>query len=47
MPDDSIFTLPDGSEIEKGDESDYTLSEILREDKIYIKSNKFLIKIDK
>ena len=47
LPDDSIFTLPDGSEIEKGDESDYTLSEILKEDKIYIKSNKFLIKIDK
>ena len=45
--DDSIFTLPDGSEIEKGDESDYTLSEILKEDKIYIKSNKSLIKTDK
>lgn len=47
LPDDSIFTLPDGSEIEKGDESDYTLSEILKEDKIYIKSNKSLIKTDK
>ena len=47
LPDDSIFTLPDGSEIDKEDESDYTLSEILKDDKIYIKSNKSLIKTDK
>ena len=32
------ITLPDGSGIEKGDEPDYTLSEILKEDKVYIKS---------
>ena len=38
LPDDSIFTMPDGSEIEKEDEPDFTLSEILKEDKVYIKS---------
>ena len=38
LPNDSIFTLPDGSEIEKENESEYTLSEILKEDKVYVKS---------
>ena len=38
LPNDSIFTLPDGSEIEKEDEPDYILSEILKEDKVYVKS---------
>ena len=40
LPNDSIFTLPDGSEIDREDEDDYTLSEIQKEDKVYIKSNK-------
>ena len=39
LPNDSIFTLPDGSEIDRDDENDYTLSEILKEDKVYVKSN--------
>ena len=38
LPKDSIFTLPDGSEIDIDDEDDYKLSEIIKEDKIYIKS---------
>ena len=38
LPNDSIFTLPDGSEIDKEDENDYTLSEILKDDKVYMKS---------
>ena len=47
LPNDSIFTLPDGSEIDKDDEDDYTLSEILKEDKVYIKSNQSLSKPEK
>ena len=39
LPNDSLFTLPDGSEIDKEDEGDYTLSEILKDDKVYMKSN--------
>jgi len=35
---DSIFTLPDGSEIDGNDESDCTLGEIINVDKVYIKS---------
>ena len=42
LPNDSVFTLPDGSEIDKEDESDYTLSEILKDDKVYMKSNESL-----
>ena len=42
LPNDSLFTLPDGSEIDKEDESDYTLSEILKDDKVYMKSNESL-----
>ena len=42
LPNDSIFTLPDGSEIDKEDENDYTLSEILKEDKVYMKSKEAL-----
>lgn len=42
LPVDSIFTLPDGSEVDKNDEDDYTLSEIIKEDKVYIKSNELL-----
>lgn len=38
LPEDSIFTLPDGSEIDKEDEDDYQLSEIIKDDKVYIKS---------
>ena len=39
LPEDSIFTLPDGSTIDKEDENDYTLSEIIKDDKVYIESN--------
>ena len=42
LPNDSLFTLPDGSEIDKEDEGDYTLSEILKDDKVYMKSNESL-----
>ena len=38
LPKDSMFTLTDGSEIDKEDENDYKLSEIIKEDKVYIKS---------
>ena len=41
---DCKFTLPDGSEIDKDDEDDYTFIEILKEDKIYIKNNEILEK---
>lgn len=47
LPNDSIFTLPDGSEIDREDENDYTLSEILKEDKVYIKSNEYLTTSEK
>ena len=47
LPKDSIFTLPDGSEIDREDENDYTLSEILKEDKVYIKSNEYLTTSEK
>lgn len=43
LPKDSIFTLPDGSEIDKEDESDYKLSEILKDDKVYMKSKESII----
>ena len=39
--------MPNGKEIDKEEKSDHTLSEILKDDKIYIKSNKSLIKTDK
>ena len=40
LPDDSIFSLPDGSEIEKTDEEDFTLAEILKDNSVHIKSQK-------
>ena len=38
MPNDSIFILSDGCEIDKKDENEYQLSEIIEEGKVYIKS---------
>lgn len=38
MPNDSIFILSDGYEIDKEDESEYELSEIIEEGKVYIKT---------
>jgi hypothetical protein len=37
MPNDSIFALSDGCEIDKEDENKYQLSEIIEEGKVYIK----------
>ena len=34
---DSKFILPDGSEFDNNDKYDYTLSEIIKEDKVYNK----------
>ena len=42
LPEDSIFTLPDGSSIDKEDEDDYSLSEIIKDDKVYIKSESLI-----
>lgn len=42
LPNDSKFTLPDGSEIDVDDENDYNLSEILKDDKVYMKSQQCL-----
>jgi len=39
LPDDSIFTLSDGCEIDKEDENDYLLSEVIDEGKVYIKTS--------
>ena len=39
MPNDSIFILSDGCEIDKKDENEYQLSEIIEEGKVYIKVN--------
>ena len=47
LPIDSLFTLPDGSEIDKEDEPDYILSEIIKDDKIYLKSEQSLDKPNK
>ena len=38
MPNDSIFVLSDGCEIDKEDENEYQISEIIEEGKVYIKS---------
>ena len=38
LPNDSIFVLSDGCEIDIEDESEYQLSEIIEENKIYIKT---------
>ena len=38
MTNDSIFILSDGYEIDKEDESEYELSEIIEEGKVYIKT---------
>ena len=38
IPNDSIFILSDGCEIDKKDENEYQLSEIIEEGKVYIKS---------
>ena len=42
LPEDSVFTLPDGSEIDKEDEDDYSLSEIIKDEKVYIKSESLI-----
>ena len=36
---DSLFTLPNGNEINETNEDDYNLSEVIKNDKIYIKNN--------
>ena len=36
---DSLFTLPNGNEINEANEDDYNLSEVIKNDKIYIKNN--------
>lgn len=39
IPKDSVFVLPDGTEIKEKDEKKYTLSEIIKDNKVYITTN--------
>ena len=41
LPNDSIFILSDGCEIDKEDENELELSEILEENKVYIKCKSY------
>ena len=47
LPSNSIFTLPDGSEIDIKEENDFVLSEILKGDKVFIKCKEVSIKKNK